>query len=116
MICWGLGGFGLGVTGVLDANTKEDLGADGNDVRPAPPRCREVAAGVRLAREVREGLNVLTSSAPVLPDAAVDIFGFSAGQATFDASIDVAPLTENVGSASGGPGSAGPRPEEGSRP
>jgi anaerobic selenocysteine-containing dehydrogenase len=27
MICWGLGGFGLGLTGVLEANTKEDMGA-----------------------------------------------------------------------------------------
>ncbi|MEM7252325.1 MAG: molybdopterin-dependent oxidoreductase [Pseudomonadota bacterium] len=27
MVCWGLGGFGLGLTGVLDVNTKEDLGA-----------------------------------------------------------------------------------------
>ena len=61
------------------------------------------------------GLNVLTSGAPVMPDAAVDIFGFSAGQATFDASIEVAPVTENVGQASGGPGTAGPRSEEGSR-
>jgi anaerobic selenocysteine-containing dehydrogenase len=26
MICWGLGGFGLGITGVLESNTKEDLG------------------------------------------------------------------------------------------
>ena len=26
MICWGLGGFGLGLTGVLEANTKEDMG------------------------------------------------------------------------------------------
>ena len=67
-------------------------------------------------RDGLEGLNIPTSSAPVLPDAAVDIFGFSAGQATFDASIDVAPVTEHVGSASGGPGSAGPRREEGSRP
>jgi len=25
MICWGLGGFGLGITGVLESNTKEDL-------------------------------------------------------------------------------------------
>ena len=61
-------------------------------------------------RDGWEGLNVLTSGAPVLPDAAVDIFGFSAGQATFDASIDVAPVTENGGQARGGPGSAGPRP------
>ena len=28
MICWGLGGFGLGLTGVLDVNTKEDMGAN----------------------------------------------------------------------------------------
>ncbi|MFN7131311.1 MAG: hypothetical protein ACK4N5_04470, partial [Myxococcales bacterium] len=27
MICWGLGAFGLGLTGVLEVNTKEDLGA-----------------------------------------------------------------------------------------
>jgi len=26
MICWGLGGFGLGLTGVLQVNTKEDMG------------------------------------------------------------------------------------------
>ena len=27
MICWGLGGFGLGLTGALETNTKEDMGA-----------------------------------------------------------------------------------------
>ncbi|HXH83455.1 MAG TPA: molybdopterin-dependent oxidoreductase, partial [Candidatus Tectomicrobia bacterium] len=27
MVCWGLGGFGLGLTGVLETNTKEDMGA-----------------------------------------------------------------------------------------
>jgi anaerobic selenocysteine-containing dehydrogenase len=27
MICWGLGAFGIGLTGVLEANTKEDMGA-----------------------------------------------------------------------------------------
>ena len=27
MICWGLGGFGLGLTGPLETNTKEDMGA-----------------------------------------------------------------------------------------
>lgn len=26
MICWGLGGFGLGITGALETSTKEDLG------------------------------------------------------------------------------------------
>ena len=37
------------------------------------------------------GLNVLTGGAPVLPDAAVDLFDFSGGQAMFDAMIEVAP-------------------------
>ncbi|MFT7461419.1 MAG: anaerobic selenocysteine-containing dehydrogenase [Planctomycetota bacterium] len=26
MICWGLGGFGLGLTGIMETNSKEDLG------------------------------------------------------------------------------------------
>src|SRR4029453_10996956 len=26
IICWGLGAFGLGLTGVLETNTKEDMG------------------------------------------------------------------------------------------
>lgn len=30
MICWGLGGFGLGLTGTLDTSTKEDMGAHAN--------------------------------------------------------------------------------------
>jgi hypothetical protein len=33
----------------------------------------------------------------VLPDAATDIFGFSAGQATFDAAVEVAPATDGDG-------------------
>lgn len=28
MICWGLGGFGIGLTGALETNTKEDMGAN----------------------------------------------------------------------------------------
>ncbi|MEN8741822.1 MAG: molybdopterin-dependent oxidoreductase [Phaeobacter gallaeciensis] len=28
MICWGLGGFGVGLTGALETSTKEDLGAN----------------------------------------------------------------------------------------
>ena len=27
MICWGLGGFGIGLTGPIETNTKEDMGA-----------------------------------------------------------------------------------------
>ena len=37
-------------------------------------------------------LNTLTSGAPVLPDAAVEALGFSAGQAAFDAQVEVAPV------------------------
>jgi hypothetical protein len=41
-------------------------------------------------RDGWDGLNTLTSGAPVLPDAAVDLFGFSGGQAEFEAAVDVA--------------------------
>ena len=37
------------------------------------------------------GLDRLTDGAPVLPDEAVDSFAFAAGQATFDAMVEVAP-------------------------
>ena len=30
MTCWGLGGFGLGLTGALETSTKEDMGASSN--------------------------------------------------------------------------------------
>ncbi len=30
MICWGLGGFGVGLTGALEINTKEDMGENSN--------------------------------------------------------------------------------------
>jgi anaerobic selenocysteine-containing dehydrogenase len=43
-------------------------------------------------RDGWEGLNRLTSGEACLPDAAVDVFGFSAGQATFDAPVEVAPV------------------------
>src|SRR4029453_5225022 len=34
MICWGLGGFGLGLTGVLETSTKEDMGAHADLIVP----------------------------------------------------------------------------------
>jgi anaerobic selenocysteine-containing dehydrogenase len=43
-------------------------------------------------RDGWEGLNRLTSGEACLPDAAVEVFGFSAGQATFDAAVEVAPV------------------------
>ena len=30
MICWGLGGFGVGLTGALKVNTKEDMAENSN--------------------------------------------------------------------------------------
>jgi hypothetical protein len=37
------------------------------------------------------GLNVVTPSAPVLPGDAVDLFPVAAGQASFDAAVEVLP-------------------------
>ena len=59
-------------------------------------RCRaqvtdRVPAGTVWMRDGWTGLNNLTSGAAVLPDAAVETFGFSAGQAAFDAAVEVAP-------------------------
>jgi anaerobic selenocysteine-containing dehydrogenase len=50
-----------------------------------------IPAGAVWMRDGWEGLNGLTCGQDVLPDAAVDIFGFSAGQATFEAMVEVAP-------------------------
>lgn len=49
-------------------------------------------AGTLWLRDGWPGLNSLTAAAPVLPDSAVDVFGFSAGQATFEARVDLAAL------------------------
>ena len=45
--------------------------------------------GTLWLRDGWPGLNVLTDSASVLPDAAVDRFAFSAGQSTFNARVEV---------------------------
>ncbi len=49
-----------------------------------------VPDGVVWMRGGWEDLNRLTSGRPSIPDAAVDLFQFSAGQAAFDAMVDVA--------------------------
>jgi anaerobic selenocysteine-containing dehydrogenase len=53
----------------------------------------KIPAGAVWIRDGWEGLNRLTSCRPVLPDQAVDIFGFSAGQASFQAMVEVAPVS-----------------------
>jgi anaerobic selenocysteine-containing dehydrogenase len=50
-----------------------------------------VPPGVVWMRDGWTGLNSLTGGAAVLPDAATDLFHFSAGQARFDARVEVAP-------------------------
>jgi anaerobic selenocysteine-containing dehydrogenase len=50
-----------------------------------------IPAGTVWMRDGWPNLNRLTAGAPVLPDVAVDLFAFSAGQATFDAMVEVAP-------------------------
>src|SRR5262245_32631840 len=54
IICWGLGGFGLGLTGVLATNTKEDMSAPsallllwGANLASQPNTARHVAAARR---------------------------------------------------------------------
>lgn len=54
-----------------------------------------IPAGTVWMRDGWPGLNRLTSGAAVLPDAAVDLFAFSAGQGSFDAKVDVAPAPYN---------------------
>jgi anaerobic selenocysteine-containing dehydrogenase len=48
-----------------------------------------IAAGTVWMRDGWEGLNTLTDGAAVIPDDAVDVFHFAAGQASFDARVEV---------------------------
>jgi anaerobic selenocysteine-containing dehydrogenase len=50
-----------------------------------------VPPGTVWMRDGWTGLNRLTAGEAVLPDGAVDVFGFSGGQAAFDACVEVAP-------------------------
>jgi hypothetical protein len=43
-------------------------------------------------RDGWEGLNRLTAGEACIPDTAVDAFPFAAGQATFEALVEVTPL------------------------
>jgi anaerobic selenocysteine-containing dehydrogenase len=50
----------------------------------------KIPAGTVWMRDGWDGLNILTSGGPVIPDGAVDAFAFGAGQASFAAMVDVA--------------------------
>jgi anaerobic selenocysteine-containing dehydrogenase len=59
MICWGLGGFGIGLTGPLETNTKEDMGAHarlivlwGANLASQPNTARHLAAARRRGAHV----------------------------------------------------------------
>ncbi len=59
MICWGLGGFGLGLTGTLEANTKEDMGKHsdliilwGANIASQPNTGRHITAAKRRGAKV----------------------------------------------------------------
>jgi anaerobic selenocysteine-containing dehydrogenase len=52
-----------------------------------------IAPGTVWMRDGWPGLNTLTGGEAVLPDAAVDLFAFSAGQASFDALVEVVVAT-----------------------
>ena len=59
IICWGLGGFGLGLTGVMETNTKEDMSAHsrlimlwGANLASQPNTARHVAAARRRGARV----------------------------------------------------------------
>ena len=51
-----------------------------------------IPAGTVWMRDGWEGINRLTSGRAVLPDKAVDLFPFAAGQSAFDAMVEVTPL------------------------
>jgi anaerobic selenocysteine-containing dehydrogenase len=75
--------------------------ANGDAIRIASAR-GAMAARARVTARIREGtvwmrdgwdgLNRLSSGEAVLPDGAVEIVGFSGGQAAFDARVDIAPI------------------------
>jgi anaerobic selenocysteine-containing dehydrogenase len=56
-----------------------------------------IPAGTVWMRDGWDGLNRLTAGGAVIPDDAVEVFGFSAGQAQFDAMVEVAPAPSTMG-------------------
>jgi anaerobic selenocysteine-containing dehydrogenase len=78
---------------------------DGDAIRVFNPRGEfrarahvtpRIPAGSLWLRDGWPGLNHVTAAAPVLPDEAVDVFGFSAGQASFDARVELVALVPGV--------------------
>jgi hypothetical protein len=59
-------------------------------INPRAPVTSRIPPGNLWMHDGWAGLNRLSSGAAVLPDAAVDLFGFSGGQAAFDARVEIA--------------------------
>jgi anaerobic selenocysteine-containing dehydrogenase len=64
IICWGLGGFGLGLTGAVRVNTKEDMGAHANLV---------LLWGANLASQPNTGRHLLAARRRGAYVASIDI-------------------------------------------
>jgi anaerobic selenocysteine-containing dehydrogenase len=61
MICWGLGGFGIGLTGPLETNTKEDMGDHAELILLwGANLASQPNTGPHLARARRRGAHVVT--------------------------------------------------------
>ncbi len=74
MICWGLGGFGVGLTGAMEINTKEDMSANsdmvvlwGSNLASQPNTARHVAAAKRRGAYI-VAIDVRVSEACKLAD------------------------------------------------
>jgi anaerobic selenocysteine-containing dehydrogenase len=64
MICWGLGGFGIGLTGPLETHTKEDMGAHANLI---------VLWGANLASQPNTGRHLAAASRRGAPIVTIDV-------------------------------------------
>ncbi len=64
---------------------------DGGALRARARVTARIRPGTVWMRDGWAGLNVLTSGRAVIPDAAVDLFPFGAGQAAFEARVEVVP-------------------------
>src|SRR5207245_329227 len=61
IICWALGGFGLGLTGLLEPNTKEDMGANSNLILLwGANLASQPNTGRHLAAAKRRGARIVT--------------------------------------------------------
>ena len=82
-----------GARGVADGDQIR-IHNERGDMRARARVTARIPAGTVWMRDGWDGLNRLTSGVAVVPDAAVDLFGFSGGQAAFDARVEVSQLGE----------------------